>query len=89
MSGPMEPVPRSLWSEGMTMPTNDPQVTAAHSPVAEMFGRRNAARLFEGRKGHGGGPCSYRSLRPAELAALLAAAFEAGARHAKSGSAAP
>lgn len=69
------------------MPTNDPQDSARTSPVAEAFGRRNAAKLFEGRKGHGGGPCSYRSLRPAELAALLAAAFEAGARHARGGTA--
>jgi len=67
------------------MPTNDPQESAQSSPVAEAFGRRNAGRLFEGRKGHGGGPCSYRSLRPNELAALLAAAFDAGARHAEQG----
>lgn len=44
------------------------------------FGAAAAAKQFAGRKGHGGNPClAERHLSRNELAALLAAAFEAGA----------
>lgn len=49
-------------------------------PEALAFGSRTAEGLFRGRKGHGGGPCSYRTFRPAEVAALAALAYEAGLR---------
>jgi hypothetical protein len=49
-------------------------------PEAMAFGTRTAEGLFRGRKGHGGGPCSYRTFRPAEVAALAALAYEAGLR---------
>lgn len=48
------------------------------SSAAEAFGARVAAKLFEGRTGHGGGPCSYRNLRPAEISALAATAYHLG-----------
>ncbi len=48
------------------------------SSAAEAFGGRVAAKLFEGRTGHGGGPCSYRNLRPAEISALAATAYQLG-----------
>lgn len=51
--------------------------------AAAEYGRRVAVKLFEGRKGHGGGPCSRRVLGPADLAAIAAAAFQAGATVAK------
>lgn len=43
------------------------------------FARLAAAAFFEGRKGHGGGPCSRINLRPEELEAVLSIAFETGA----------
>lgn len=36
-------------------------------------------RVFEGRTGHGGGPCTRRNLRPDELRELAKASFDAGA----------
>ena len=37
--------------------------------------RRIVLRAFSGRKGHGGGGCTYRQLRPRQLAFLLASVF--------------
>ena len=35
-------------------------------------------RLFAGRKGHGGGPCSRRVMWPGELRAVIKVAYELG-----------
>ncbi len=43
------------------------------------FGAKHAASFFSGRKGHGNGPCSYATVSEPELAAIIAAAFDAGA----------
>lgn len=48
------------------------------TPAAEAFGRMVARQLFAGRTGHGGGPCSYRQMREAEIVALAGIAFDAG-----------
>lgn len=45
---------------------------------AVTFGQQGSARMFAGRKGHGGGSCSKRVFNRAEVAALLAVGFEAG-----------
>jgi hypothetical protein len=37
-------------------------------------------QAFEGRTGHGGGPCSYRNLTRQELQAYLIIAFEYGSQ---------
>lgn len=42
------------------------------------FGRQGARNMLAKRKGHGGGPCVRRTLDEAQIAGLLAAAFEAG-----------
>jgi hypothetical protein len=67
---------------GVTDMGRTDDVAPGISEAAMAFGRRHAKTMFEGRKGHGGGSCSYRTLRPPEIEALLAAAFDAGARHA-------
>jgi len=54
------------------------------SQAAIDFGMRSAEKLFKDRKGHGGGPCSYRTFRPHQIAALLALAYDAGADQAAS-----
>lgn len=48
------------------------------SPLARDYGRRVAAKLLDGRKGHGGGPCLSRVMREADLIALAGLAFDAG-----------
>jgi hypothetical protein len=50
-------------------------VSAKESTAAVM-----AARALAGRKGHGGASCTYRAMRPRDIQALVAEAFEAGAR---------
>lgn len=40
-------------------------------PRAKHVAQEIAHAYFEGRTGHGGGPCTYRQLRPAELEAAL------------------
>jgi len=47
------------------------------------FGAALAARLFRGRKGHGGAPASEVHLKEAELADMLAVAHEVGAKSAQ------
>ena len=51
-----------------------------HDP-ADAYAEREVQRLFEGRKGHGGGPCTKRVLRPAELKSILRGGFLAGTAH--------
>jgi hypothetical protein len=48
------------------------------SSGAQAFGDRVANKLFEGRTGHGGGPCSYRNLRREEISTLAATAYHLG-----------
>jgi len=52
--------------------------TPQTSSAARAFGDRVAAKMFEGRTGHGGGPCSYRNLRQREIATLVAEAYQLG-----------
>lgn len=47
--------------------------------TAENFGRKAAQKLLAGRTGHGGGPCTYRNMREADLIAFAIVAFEMGA----------
>jgi hypothetical protein len=42
--------------------------------IARTVAQAAVQRAFKGRKGHGGGPCSRRVLRPDELAAIVEAA---------------
>lgn len=52
------------------------------SDVAARWGAKLAARIFDGRTGHGRSErVVYRQMREHELAAWLAASFDAGARH--------
>lgn len=48
------------------------------SDRAIRYGRGVAKALLSGRKGHGGGECSYRVMREEDLIALAALAFDAG-----------
>lgn len=43
--------------------------------VEREVARRIVRAMFEGRKGHGGGPCSRRVLTPAEVEAVVLVAF--------------
>jgi len=45
---------------------------------ADAVATRMVERLFAGRKGHGGGACSYRVLRPPELREIVKLAYEMG-----------
>jgi hypothetical protein len=53
---------------------------AALSEAAVDFGDLFSKKKFAVRKGHGGGPCSYVTLGPAELAAVAAFGYEQGAK---------
>lgn len=55
-------------------PTPEEALQARSRAVAE----RTVEKLFAGRKGHGGGPCSYRNFRREELHAVVEAIFEIG-----------
>jgi hypothetical protein len=48
------------------------------SPMSILYAKRATAKLFSGRKGHGGGPCMRRVLGPGELETIIACAFEMG-----------
>lgn len=47
---------------------------------AREYGKSQARKLLAGRTGHGGGRCTYRQLDEAQIAALMAIAFDAGAQ---------
>lgn len=51
------------------------------SQEADDYAAQETARLFRGRKGHGGGPCTRRVMRPADLRLILRGAFLAGMAH--------
>ena len=46
---------------------------------AVIYAAQKTLNMFRGRKGHRGGACTYRQLRPAELRAIIADAFLDGA----------
>lgn len=46
--------------------------------AADTFSKDFAARLFQGRKGHGNGPVSYMQLSEPEVANLIHVSFKAG-----------
>ncbi len=52
--------------------TEDPEAQAL------AFGAMAVEKLFRGRKGHGGGPCSKRVFCPEELQAIIATAWQLG-----------
>ncbi len=49
-------------------------------PAGE-YADQEVQRLFEGRKGHGQGPCTKRVLSPGELRSILRGGFLAGTAH--------
>lgn len=57
--------------------------TATIQEPARTWALAFARRQFDGRKGHGQGRCSERHLSEAQLAAMLAIAYQAGANATK------
>ncbi len=47
-------------------------------PSAKDYAAQMAAKLFVGRKGHGGAPINRRAFTQAEVAALVSTAYDAG-----------